>query len=988
MPPTSGTIRRWACTAGLALSVTVGGLRAQQPTPVGGPDLTAIFNTAMTSFDKGDYQATVNGVKTLIANATLPADATPADRSKLEKLMEPVFFTLGAAEFNLKDYPAATAALEDYLKRYPQGARVPDALFSLAQARYLNGDYAEAGKAFAALESNPKYREDALLLEGTSFRQAKDLDKAVAAFEKLTNGGIRSQTSARAAMQLIGCYSEQKKTDKAFKMLAEVQANIGQVENVVELNSIALAQGDAFLEDSKNEEALACYRAVRVRAEVISLQRDRIAAAERKLDTIRAAMRANPKESGQYVVSLRQTQDTVAEDTKLLADFEKLPPIRAKLLYRMGRAFNGMSKPWEALVTYDDAVAVAKDPADKEPTLYAQITTFAEVNQPKLASTACQAYLKDFPKGPNAFTVGYLLGATALQEGEPAQAESYFGRMLQEQPASTLREEMKFLLANAQFAQGEYDKARTGYQEYLKEFSSGTHVEDADYRLALCDLFAGKYEEAMTGIDAYLAKYPNGAAEQDARYRRAVCQYAFSKYDDVIKACQDWLKKFPGDQQQGEVQALLGDSYVAKDKTDEAIEAYTKSFKTATTDEVLNYSIMEANKLLQKRGDWETIGKMFEGFVKDHPDHPTDVAAAYWIGRAKTKLGKPDEAKQFVADMVKKYIDDPKKEAVEQLLNQLVTLCVRKKPAPKPAETPAVAATTLPGATPSGSPAADAAALVAAATPTPTPDATPAVDPGAELDTLLGAVEQDRSPTAKARVLYAKALLAQMRRQPAEYDKDMLAIASTYKPEVLPAPLLGQVGDLLLSKGRLDEAAPFYQHLLDYYGKSDYVDFAYNGLGEIAFQKKQYDKALGFFQDGTDKIAANLKLKDVTIGQAKTLLMLGKLDESKKLFEQVASVREWRGDATAMSVYSLGEIEAKQGKWAEANAFYQRVFVAYQKFLPWVAKAYIGSGESFEKLDKKPEAIKTYQEMLRNQKLLDMPEAEVARARLAALGAS
>ncbi len=141
-----------------------------------------------------------------------------------------------------------------------------------------------------------------------------------------------------------------------------------------------------------------------------------------------------------------------------------------------------------------------------------------------------------------------------------------------------------------------------------------------------------------------------------------------------------------------------------------------------------------------------------------------------------------------------------------------------------------------------------------------------------------------------------------------------------------------------------------------------------------------------FFKDGTDKIAANQKLKDVTVGQAKTLLAMGKYAEAKKIFESSASVREWRGETTAFCMYSLGEIESKQGHWAEANAYYQRVFVAYQRFLPWVAKAYLGSADSFEKLGKKDEAVKTYQEMLRNPKLADFGEAAQARQRLQALG--
>ena len=268
-----------------------------------------------------------------------------------------------------------------------------------------------------------------------------------------------------------------------------------------------------------------------------------------------------------------------------------------------------------------------------------------------------------------------------------------------------------------------------------------------------------------------------------------------------------------------------------------------------------------------------------------------------------------------------------------------------------------------------------------------TADATPAPDPGAELDALLGASESDRTPTAQARVLYAKAQLARMRRQPAEADRNLLAIAAKFKPDVLSPTILGQVGDALLAQGKLDEAAPFYRELMEEFPKNDNVDFAYAGLGEIAFQRKQYDKALGWFKDGTDKIAANQKLKDLTVGQAKALLELGKLDEAKKIFESSASVREWRGETTAFCVYSLGEIEAKQGHWAEANAYYQRVYVAYQRFLPWVAKAYLGSADSFEKLGKKDEAVKTYQEMLRNPRLAEFSEAGTARQRLAALGA-
>ena len=69
--------------------------------------------------------------------------------------MEPIYFTRGAAYFNLKQYPAAVTAIKDYLARYPKGTRVNEATFSLAQASFFAKDYAAAARGFATLENVP-----------------------------------------------------------------------------------------------------------------------------------------------------------------------------------------------------------------------------------------------------------------------------------------------------------------------------------------------------------------------------------------------------------------------------------------------------------------------------------------------------------------------------------------------------------------------------------------------------------------------------------------------------------------------------------------------------------------------------------------------------------------------------------------------------------------------------------------------------------------
>ncbi|HEX8310741.1 MAG TPA: tetratricopeptide repeat protein, partial [Chthoniobacteraceae bacterium] len=374
------------------------------------------------------------------------------------------------------------------------------------------------------------------------------------------------------------------------------------------------------------------------------------------------------------------------------------------------------------------------------------------------------------------------------------------------------------------------------------------------------------------------------------------------------------------------------------------------------------------------------ISEMYEAFVTEKPDHASVVAAMFWIGKARAREGKIEEAKQFTVDTLKRFIGEPRREAVEQLLTQLAQLCAKRPRPTAPVLTPVQVSQTKEPVI-----ASTAAPVPAAEPPAPEP---PPFDPAAELEKRLAPLEEGANATAKARLMYARAELASLRKKPADRDRLIESIAGEFKPEDLSPLLLAQIGDLHLGKGDHERAATYYTRLKEDFPKSDYLDVAYVGLGEIAFAKKKYDDALPLFTDALEKIAASMKLKEATIGKAKTLLELGQYAESRKLFEQVASVREWRGDSTAYAVFSLGEIEARQGRSAEAIAHYRRVFVAYQKFLPWVAKAYLRAAESFEKMGKRKDAIENLQEMLRNERLAPFPEAEQARRLLAQWGAT
>ncbi|HEY0369074.1 MAG TPA: tetratricopeptide repeat protein, partial [Chthoniobacterales bacterium] len=581
-------------------------------------DLAQTYARGMAAFQAGDYPRAASELEALINKA----EFTPQ--------LEPAFYTVGSAYFNAGDYKKAIAAFKNYQGKFPQGPHASDAAFALAQSNLLAKNYTDAATQFSSLEKDPKLREQALLAQATAYKESGKPDQAIAALEKLVGGEIKTAAAVRGAMMLAQLFAQKGDADKAVQTLAKLHDQTKLVDNIVELNSISVELGDQLFQKKLYADALECYRSAYSRDLIIRMQTARISAMQQTIEANLSAARQDPSQVGNLGVTNNQLKADVAKAQQLLDEFRKLPDYTPAIYIRTARCFYEIDKKWEAVVVYQELLDRYPSAPERETALFGMIVALADVNQPQRALARCDEYLRDFKNGPNAETAGYLLGAVALQANDPRAAETYFGKMLETQPKSPYREQMRFLLANAKFAEGKHDEAVSEYKKYLQEYPKGQNVEEVTYRISLCALFAGKYEEAIKQLTDYTQKYPQGAFVSDARYRLAVCKYAASLYEGVISDCKTWERDYPTNQQLGEVLALLADSYAAGGRDDDATQTYIRSSQTAKTDEVMNYSLFAASKLLQKHGEWNKVGDLFSKFIEDKPDHATVIMALYW----------------------------------------------------------------------------------------------------------------------------------------------------------------------------------------------------------------------------------------------------------------------------------------------------------------------------------------------------------------------
>ena len=913
---------RFACGLGVAV-MTSAALQAQVQVPL--PQILSEADTKIKAHSPGDAAPLLEMVLGRIEKGeSLPAGVSLAN---LQLLAANTFF-------QIQNFARAEEVATALLKTTTTGQVAADGRLVLGLSLALQKKFAEAVPVFQALEESPVYRDKALMYRSMAAQQANQPQVAIDALNRLLASAPHDADWADSALTLIALQLQQKNLEAARRGLELLRGSMNTVDNLAGLNVLSLQLGDTLLAANDLPGALTSYRTVLPRSELLRLQKQRTARMERQLAVQKSMFRGSVTDAD----SVRRVETRIKATKDALDEIGKRADYDSTLFYRLGHTFLLRGGAWEAAIVFERLLKEFPQAEERELAYSELVRAYADSGRVDKMRTAMDDFMRAAPTSKLLPQALYVAAQTAFDRGKTDMQLEFLTVGVTQFPDAELTEYMMLMQANAQFAGGRFEEARKAAEGYVTKYPTGKFAEDATYLRAMATLVLGHASDAIKEINDYVAKYPEGRFVADGRYRIAAAQYAMQDYPAAEKQLEAWLTDFPVDHaQRGEALSTQGDVYAGEGRIDDAIASYRSAMAATLSDDQLGYVLDELTKHYQAKKDYNTAAVMWEDFAREHPDHPFVINAAYWIGRLRGREGKPDVAISQMGEIARRYVADPNRDAVERLLTQIAALLARN-----------------PKAGPDG------------VRPPPPSDA----EIADRVERELVSPGTTNQPTVKARVLFTEAEVASLRKKPELRDQLLARIGDEVSPEALPAGLLGRVGDLLRQRGKLDQARACYDQLVLRYPRSMYADFGYVGLGELAYTAGDYDTALTQFTNAIDRAGARFKLLEATLGRAKTLLATGKLDEAKELFEQIAGNRAWRGEATAQSIYSLGEILRKRGATndlAQAQAHYQRVFISYKKFTPWAARAYLSSGETFEKLGQGKEALATYKEMIRNR---------------------
>lgn len=933
---------RFACGFGVAM-ITAVSAHAQIQVPL--PQILGEVDMAIKARKPADALVLLE----MVLERVEKGEALPAGVS-----LANVQLLAANSYFQVQNYAGAEKVAAAMLKTTTTGQAAADARLVLGLSLALQNKFAEAVPVFAALEESTTYRDKALMYRSMAAQQSKQPDVAIDALNRLLASAPRDADWADSALTLISLQLQKPNLAAARKGLELLRGNLNTVDNLAGLNMLGLQLGDSLLNATPPDlpGALTAYRTVLPRADLLRLQKQRIARMEAQL----AQQKSLYQGSITSADMVRRIEGRITATKQALDEIGKRADYDATLFYRLGHTFLKRGGAWEAALIFERLLKEYPQAEERELAFAELVRAYADTGRVDRMRAALDEFMRATPTSKLLPQALYVAAQTAFDRGRADLQLEFLDVGVSRFPDAEITEFMVLMQANAHFSGARFDEAKQAANTYITKYPQGRFAEDATYLRAMATLVLGQASEAIKEINEYLTKYPEGRFVADGRYRIAAAQYAMQDYVAAEKQLESWLADYPADHpQRGEALSTQGDVFAGEARVDDAIKSYRAAMAGMLSDDQLGYVLDELTKHYQAKRDFNTAAMMWEEFARERPDHPFVINAAYWIGRLRARDGKIEEAISQMGEIARRYITDPNRDAVERLLTQMATLLARNpRPGPDGVRPPA---------------------------PSPAQIA-------ARIERELVAGDNQSQPTVKARVLFTEAEVASIRKNTVLRDKLLSQIGDEIAPEHLSPGLLGRVGDLLREQGKLDRARACYDHLVLRYPRSMYADFGYVGLGELAYTAGEYDTALTYFTNAIDRAGARFKLLEATLGQAKTLLASGKLDPAKDLFEQIASNRSWRGEATAQSIYSLGEIHLKRGgseNLAQAQAHFQRVYISYKKFTPWVAKAYLNSGQTFEKLGKNPEALNTYREMLRDERLSSFPETARARERIAVL---
>ena len=819
-------------------------------------------------------------------------------------------YQLGECLLRSGDYLDAASSFKTFIADFPGDELVPLARFMVLEA------YAR---------QNDRVQMDAWL---TELRGSGAFDGLIRFFSDPKNADFRRNT----VLTLMTGYAEQGDLDnlRAFLPffdepgLADARFNLALMEG-----------GDRAFEASEYPRALALYRMVRLKDELLPVYKKQIAELQEELKKPLPWVPIKEQERQQ---ELRQAEQDRLEGLKQTLQFFSDSGYDLDLMLRTAQCYNAMQRFRISLAVYQHLYTRFPEHRLAEQSRVSAFQSLLALNEQDEAIAAGLEYLELYPLGRFEDDIIVNLMQLYLTRDELAAAGDAGQRALDALPNRRLADQITWMLGFVRLQQQEWSSARDLFSGLMTKWPQSIYVQDADYWNGMCFLFEGQFGAAASVFKAYLENtaYQPARFAADSTYRLGVAQYGMGEFDEAEGTFKQFLVFYPDDPLVSEAYSMLGDLRGADGELDLALTLYQQAVGKAVDAEQDSYAVFQSARVYELQLRYVETVDLMNAYIARRGDKARLAEAALWIGKSFNAQGDHRQALEIYLKTLLDYGNNPRLDGMDQVTEQLLADLQDEKYS-RDSE---------------------------------------------EITARLDAEQiQARQNGLRPLALRLAAVLARLSGESGRgrYIDDLL---SEQDPEVFsPLPMI-VLAEHFLNSGEPDEVKRLAEEFKNLFPASEQIVDLLIVESSALLAAKQYEQAVAVTQEILDRYEENPRSATARKLQADAFRLSGDWARAIEMYQKLFSNRTWQGSLAPETLYWIGVCRLEQGDPEKAFAFFQRIYVLYKGHPEWVAKAYEASVDCLERMGRKEEAVLTWREMIGNASIQGTPEVQRAREAL------
>lgn len=517
-----------------------------------------------------------------------------------------------------KLYQQARETLTDYVKNFPQGSSVDQALFFSGEIEYSLGNSKQAIDLYEQLIknkslANSSWKADAQYALGVAHEQVKQDPQARAIYETFLNDNKEHRLRSKVSLRLADILLRSGAPAEAEKMLQQAAAGDGPLADYA-----MLRLGQSLAEQSKFADASKMFEQMVAKFP----QSEHVSTAKLSAGQMSFREGRYPEAAKLFTEVLASQGNQGAEAAHLLAMTMQRGPQAGEAIPMLENALKWADKTPSALVLrLDLADALYNVPAriDEARQMYEKIATENA----------------DDPLAPRA---AYNAAFGALQLGKLDDARKWAELFLKKYPQDPLRSDVAYVASEALLQQGQHAAAIEAYSKLIESDKANPAQPIWNMRLAMAYYLAAKYQDAINLLQSKQAVFmtPNEKAE--------------SLY-------------------------IIGSSLLAMDKSPEAIQQFEASLNSADKWNRADEVMMQIVQAYQRSNNPAGALKTLADFQTKFPQSRLRFQARYRTAQLKASQQDFDGA---VADY-KAIIQEPEAASMHDFAKYGIVLSLMKQ---------------------------------------------------------------------------------------------------------------------------------------------------------------------------------------------------------------------------------------------------------------------------------------------------------------------